>query len=110
MGVGWILGNIRRRQTREERHRLRACEIGRWAYGPRICYCFHCARGEGNYLQGLAVQAVTCGGARRRFRAMGIAVSQTSFPYALAREKREPVLWKGEELRHAGLRAAVVER
>ena len=24
---------------------------------------FHCARREGNYLQGLAVQAMTCGGA-----------------------------------------------
>jgi ribonuclease VapC len=30
------------------------------------------------------------------------------FTYALAREKREPVLWKGEGFRHTDLRAVVV--
>ncbi|MGA3372649.1 MAG: type II toxin-antitoxin system VapC family toxin [Terracidiphilus sp.] len=29
------------------------------------------------------------------------------FTYALAREKREPVLWKGEDFSHTDLRAAV---
>jgi ribonuclease VapC len=29
-----------------------------------------------------------------------------SFTYALAREKREPVLWKGDDFGHTGLRAA----
>jgi uncharacterized protein with PIN domain len=29
------------------------------------------------------------------------------FTYALAREKREPVLWKGDDFRHTDLRAAV---
>jgi len=31
------------------------------------------------------------------------------FTYALAREKREPVLWKGDEFGHTDLRPAVVE-
>jgi ribonuclease VapC len=30
------------------------------------------------------------------------------FTYALAREKREPVLWKGDDFGHTDLRAAVV--
>ncbi len=29
------------------------------------------------------------------------------FSYALAREKREPMLWKGDDFGHTGLRAAV---
>jgi hypothetical protein len=29
-----------------------------------------------------------------------------SFTYALAREKREPVLWKGEDFGHTDLRAS----
>jgi ribonuclease VapC len=29
------------------------------------------------------------------------------FTYALAREKREPVLWKGDDFRHTDLRAAL---
>ena len=31
------------------------------------------------------------------------------FTYALAREKREPVLWKGDDFGHTDLRAAVTE-
>src|SRR5271157_1853262 len=38
--------------------------------------CFDCAPGEGNYLQGLAVQAITCGGASGfRLNELGIMVS-----------------------------------
>ena len=32
------------------------------------------------------------------------------FTYALAREKREPVLWKGEDFGHTDLRAAVQQQ
>jgi ribonuclease VapC len=32
------------------------------------------------------------------------------FTYALSREKREPVLWKGDDFAHTDLRAAVVDR
>jgi ribonuclease VapC len=32
------------------------------------------------------------------------------FSYALAREKREPMLWKGDDFGHTDLRAAVKER
>ncbi len=32
------------------------------------------------------------------------------FSYALAREKREPMLWKGDDFGHTDLRAAALER
>src|ERR1035437_8379671 len=78
---GWGSGGFREkkqgRRTSEEGPGLRALEIGRWSYRPRICDCFHGARGEGNYVHGkqgsgispvvqaggLRLPAATCGGA-----------------------------------------------
>jgi uncharacterized protein with PIN domain len=35
-----------------------------------------------------------------------VDVDSRSSPYTLAREKREPVLWKGDDFGHTDLRAA----
>jgi hypothetical protein len=49
-----------------------------------------CAPVEGNYLQGLAVQAWSAS------RFVDYGFPDECITYALAREKRERALWKGE--------------